>query len=195
MNHPGGAITQLRQSLTDAVIKKEKFRSVCDAGCGRGVLGSAFLDISEKMLFLDTSAEALEDLRRDIAGQRFSAEVSFHCGEIFSLDSGKFDLILFLLSLHHMEQWRTHLHAAAGKLLPGGRILIADMFHDFGRFHREKVPHHGFCPYVIADFLQNTLNLKSEVKFLGTLPKEQHSYPLFLIHSIVSKSLNPGMVL
>ena len=183
MNHPGGAITQLRQSLTDAVIKKEKFRSVCDAGCGRGVLGSAFLDISEKLLFLDTSAEALDDLRRDLAGQHFSAEISFHCGDIFSLDSGKFDLILFLLSLHHLEQWRAHLHSAAGKLLPGGGILIADLFHDFGRFHREKVPHHGFCPYVIADFLQNTLHLRSEVKFLGTLPKEQHAYPLFLIHA------------
>ena len=171
----------LQETLFRSVASGGCFKSVLDVGCGTGLLGSIFLKSAEKMLFLDVSQMSLDQLREKTADAAGACRVSFFCGDISELPQKDFDLILFLLSLHHIDDWKGALKGAAERLSPDGKIVICDLIHEFGMFHLEKVSHNGFCPYAITGYLRDSFSMKCESLPVSSIIKDEKEYSLFLL--------------
>jgi SAM-dependent methyltransferase len=92
---------------------------VLDAGCGRGGLAAALRDRGYDVTGIDRDPEAVA------AGTAAGAPVIE--ADITQYRDRPFDVIVFSLSLHHVERLGAAIERAAALLHPGG-LLIADEF-------------------------------------------------------------------
>ncbi|MFD2419049.1 class I SAM-dependent methyltransferase [Amycolatopsis pigmentata] len=104
---------------------------VLEAGCGRGALAAALLDLGYDVTGVDRSAEMAA-----AATERGVAVIQADVHDV----SGEYDVVLFTRSLHHAEDLDDILAHAATLLAPGGQIVIEE-------FAWERVTH------TAADFL------------------------------------------
>lgn len=107
-------------------------RRVLDVGCGAG---NYVLKLLERLPGLDATLVDLSRPMLDRAKERVSARtggaVETIQGDIRSIDlgTGRFDLILAAMVLHHLrtdEEWHTVFSAFFRALTPGGSIWIVD---------------------------------------------------------------------
>jgi SAM-dependent methyltransferase len=104
---------------------------VLEAGCGRGALASALVDLGYEVTGVDRNAE--------MAAAATERGVPVIQADVHDV-SGEYDVVLFTRSLHHAEDLDEILAHAATLLAPGGRIVIEE-------FAWERVNH------MAADFL------------------------------------------
>lgn len=106
-------------------------RSVLDVGCGDGTL-LAFLDDGTRILAgLDPDADCI----RRASARCASEAVQLRCDgfERFTPEE-TFDGVVFVASLHHMEQ-DTALIRAKEMLSPGGKLLVVGLFRPSGAWN------------------------------------------------------------
>jgi len=119
---------------------------VLDFGCGTGLLTLNLKPLVGEVVGLDTSRGMLDELEAKLAAQNIGG-VSTVCAELNSarLEPG-FDLIVSSMALHHVEDTAGLLAEFMRLLKPGGRIALADLDLDGGRFHDDAtgVYHNGF---------------------------------------------------
>jgi len=166
------------------VLSSKQPKRILDFGCGTGLLGMHFLKASQQVVFADTSSGMLEEVQKKILaspGMR---------GKTLLLGPEKleetFDLVVSLMALHHIEDWKKSVRELAQVLEPGGILALCDLDTENGDFHKpEIVPHQGFSRLEISDQL-NLLGLEVfEVSTVfvnkKTVDGKEKDFPVFLI--------------
>jgi 2-polyprenyl-3-methyl-5-hydroxy-6-metoxy-1,4-benzoquinol methylase len=104
---------------------------VLDAGCGPGLVSSAFLVAGYRVVGVDLSQEMIERARRRC--RPHGARATFLQSSVFdpSLDAfGPFDAALSRYVLHHVEEPGRFLKRQIDLLLPGGILIVNDHITD-----------------------------------------------------------------
>ncbi len=160
---------------------------VMDYGCGTGLLGFALLPHAGHVTFADTSEGMLEIVRekRDAA----LAENS----DVMLLDlttdpppDQRYDLIVTLMTLHHVEDVDMILRRFRTLCAPGAVLCICDLDREDGTFHGSGFTgHNGFDREVLSEAARRAgfHPLTVETVHVMTRGTESgvKSYPLFLL--------------
>ncbi|HVP97598.1 class I SAM-dependent methyltransferase [Methanoregula sp.] len=120
---------------------------VVDFGCGTGLLSLALLPSVRSVTAVDSSKGMLGVLDAKIAAKNL-ANIRTLLVDVEKGDPlpGPADLVISSMTFHHLRDIRPVLAEMARVLRPGGRIAIADLDSDEGKFHDspEGVFHNGF---------------------------------------------------
>jgi SAM-dependent methyltransferase len=99
------------------------------------------------------------------------------------LPPDRFDLVVSLMTLHHIPDVPPVLAALAEALDPGGRLCVADLVAEDGSFHGEGFEgHRGFVTEDLADQVREVGLADVEVRArVHDVEKNRARYPLFLL--------------
>lgn len=157
-------------------------------GAGTGLLAQALRDRVGPATLADSSAGMRQVMQAKIdAGALPNARVWPLDLEVDPAPAERFDLIVTVLTLHHISRPATVLEAFAGLLETGGHLCIADLEKEDGSFHGADFDgHRGFERDILtADLVGAGF---SDVRFTACTPLEKHggSYPVFLAIAVRS---------
>jgi ubiquinone/menaquinone biosynthesis C-methylase UbiE len=126
---------------------------VMDFGCGTGLLTMRLQPKVRSITGVDSSEGMLAVLRKkleqgDLTNVR-TACLDLDKGQALS---GEYDLVVSSMTLHHIPDVARLLSEFRRVLRPGGRLCIADLDSEGGRFHEDRtgVFHHGFDRAALA---------------------------------------------
>lgn len=181
---------QLSAAIGSAILKNITFHEhmdVMDFGAGTGLISTHVAPLVNSIVALDTSTAMLDQL---VAKPELHGKVEALCQNIIDHPVDiKFDLIMSAMAMHHVEDTDKLIQRFAEHLKPGGRVALADLDREDGRFHpadTKGVFHSGFA----RDEFQALLEKHgfSDVHFVTahTVVKEDKKYPIFL--AIASRS-------
>ncbi|MGA2161087.1 MAG: class I SAM-dependent methyltransferase [Methanoregula sp.] len=128
-------------------IKPGPATDVLDFGCGTGLLSLALQPHVRTITTVDSSQGMLDVLDKKIKAQGLknvrTRRVDLEQGNKLT---GTFDLAVSSMTFHHIRDTGMLLDRIAGVLRPAGRIAVADLDSDEGKFHdsNEGVFHSGF---------------------------------------------------
>jgi len=128
-------------------IKPGPEMDVLDFGCGTGLLTLRLQPHVRTITAVDSSQGMLDVLDKKIKAQDeknvITRGVDLEQGDELP---GTFDLAISSMTFHHIRDTGMILNRIAGALKTGGRIAIADLDSDEGKFHdsNEGVFHFGF---------------------------------------------------
>jgi ubiquinone/menaquinone biosynthesis C-methylase UbiE len=120
---------------------------VLDFGCGTGLLTLGLQPHVRSITGVDSSPGMLEILRKKIASLGITgAKTALFDPENPASLTGEYDLVVSSMTFHHVPEIQGMLTLLRSHLRPGGRLSIADLDCDGGRFHdsNEGVFHFGF---------------------------------------------------
>jgi 2-polyprenyl-3-methyl-5-hydroxy-6-metoxy-1,4-benzoquinol methylase len=98
---------------------------VLDVGCGDGLLAQRIAPVSRSVTAIDADAAAIERATERLAAHQ-RVTVSPAAFETYDAGQGRFDLITFVASLHHMDL-RAALQKARDLLTPTGEIAVVGL--------------------------------------------------------------------
>lgn len=129
-----------------------------DYGCGTGLVTLRLRPFVRSITGADTSAGMLEILREkirtlDVPGVR-TVLLNPESSEGIQ---GHFHLVVSCMTLHHVADVESLLLNLRRVLLPGGKVVIADLEKEDGSFHGDTIPaaHKGFDRKEMAEMLEN----------------------------------------
>jgi ubiquinone/menaquinone biosynthesis C-methylase UbiE len=141
---------KLAGDVAGAMFKQLKLTpdmDVLDFGCGTGLIALQFAPYVRSVTGADTSKGMLEVFQNKAKTKSLDNVKSCHLGltdeEVFF---GPYHLITSSMTLHHVKDTQKIMEQFYRVLLPGGRIAIADLDEEGGRFHdnNDGVFHFGF---------------------------------------------------
>ena len=138
--------TDVARAIMDTV-RPDKAMDVLDFGAGTGLLSLAVQPHVHSITAIDSSPGMLAVLEEKMRKQGLTnvqtRVVDLGKGDAFD---GRFDVIISSMTFHHISDVGSVLRKLAAALKPGGRIAIADLDSDDGKFHdsAEGVFHNGF---------------------------------------------------
>lgn len=179
--------------VADAVLSAtgvDRSARVFEYGAGTALVTEALGDRVGPSVLADTSAGMREVMATKVAEGRLprSRVVDWDLGaeSIPSIDE-RFDLIVTVLTLHHVEDVDRVLGRFADLLAPGGRVAVADLDAEDGSFHggREGVEHKGFSAEEMQAMLAaaGLTDLRSTVAHTVVRPRPDGAmgqYPVLL---------------
>jgi len=118
-----------------------------DFGCGTGLLTLELRPQVRSITGADSSPGMLEIISKKIATSGITGvKTSLFDPENAGTLTGEYDLIVSSMTFHHVPEISGMLAVLRSHLRPGGRLAIADIDCDGGRFHdsNEGVFHFGF---------------------------------------------------
>ena len=90
---------------------------ILEAGCGRGALAAALIELGYQVIGVDRDEDQVEAAR-----ERGVPVIRADVRDV----SGEYDVVLFTRSLHHAENLDEILSHAAGLLAPRGRLVVEE---------------------------------------------------------------------
>ena len=155
-----------------------------EVGAGTGLLGLQFAGRLRELVLTDPSTGMLEVAAEKVrrAGLR---NVRTHRFDL-TADTmpERFDLLLSLLMLHHVEDTAAALGAMRAVLAPGGRLALADLDTEDGSFHTadaEGIHHLGFDRGDLGRLAEAAGFVDVAFRTAATIEDEGRRYPLFLL--------------
>ena len=123
-----GRVTRLHEAVAEAAAPQPGLR-VLEIGCGTGAVSARLLERGARLTALDQNPEMLERARGRPAVR--GGEVAWlerSAAEIDALPEAAFDAVVASLCLSEMSagERRFVLAEAARRLVPGGRLVLAD---------------------------------------------------------------------
>ncbi|MFA9430410.1 class I SAM-dependent methyltransferase [Egicoccus sp. AB-alg2] len=169
-------------AIRDAVPLTPTMR-LLDYGAGTGLLSERLVDDVGALVLADPSA-----------GMRAVAEAKVASGalpdaQVLDLDLARdaapagerFDLVVTMLTLHHVPDVRTVLARFAQLLEPHGWLAVADLVAEDGSFHGTGFEgHHGFDTGELSEWLRAVGFGPVTVTICHQVRKNDRDYPLFL---------------
>jgi ubiquinone/menaquinone biosynthesis C-methylase UbiE len=162
---------------------------VLDFGCGTGLLTFALQPFVRSITGVDSSPGMLDVFQTKIKEQHLSNVKANHLdldnGEVLT---GSYHLIVSSMTLHHVKNISPLLKQFYSILLPAGRLAIADLDLDDGKFHsnNDGVFHFGFDrtklrrAFTEAGF-SNVQDVSAAEIEKETLNKEMRQFTVFLM--------------
>lgn len=160
------------RTLKKALARTRPSRAL-DVGTGFGtsveLLARRFHD-STKIWSVDSSSEVLRQVRRELKQKRLSKGIILKRAraEALPFASGRFDVVVSLLSLHHFSQPAKALAEMVRVLSPKGILLVVDW-----RPVKSRVIPHSARHVPAPEFVMRTLN---RLKCATTLRSGRHWY-------------------
>ena len=171
------------------VLSPTPYMDVLDFGCGTGLLTLALQPFVRSITGVDSSSGMLDVFETKIKEQHLSNVKANHV----DLDNGdaltgSYHLIVSSMTLHHVKNISLLLNQFYSILLPAGRLAIADLDLDDGKFHsnNEGVFHFGFDraklrkTFTEAGF-NNVQDISAAEVEKETLNKEVRQFTIFLL--------------
>jgi len=146
--HPGRV--KVAADVAQAILREIPLTSdtaVLDFGCGTGLVAIALQPFVGSVTGVDSSAGMLGVFEAKIASLGLGNVRTQFCdlarGDTLS---GRYDLVLSAMTLHHVKDIEPLFDVFARITAPGGRLCIADLDPDDGEFHDDNtgVFHFGF---------------------------------------------------
>jgi predicted TPR repeat methyltransferase len=165
-----------------AWVPLDRSMRMLEYGAGTGLVTQALRDAVGPVTLVDTSRGMREVMRAKIdAGALEEARV-WDLDLATDLAPGeRFDLIVTVMTLHHISNLDAVLSGFARLLAPGGHLCVVDLEEEDGSFHGEGFEgHHGFQRSALAADL--TAEGFVEIAFADChhVVRDGVSYPLFL---------------
>jgi len=183
----------LRANAVAAAIRRQAGigpdMDVLDFGAGTGLVTLALQPYVRSVTAVDTSQGMLDILRTKTQEGHIDNVSVLHC------DLGKgcpaeleVDLVVSVMTMHHVADVAGTLRMLHSVLRPGGRIAVSDLDTEDGSFHPDKtgVEHHGFDREFMARLLRDAGFGKIEVSTAHKMSKEVETgevreFSIFLI--------------
>ncbi len=141
---------QLAANVAGAIktaIELKPDMDVLDFGCGTGLLTLELQPFVRSITGLDTSRGMLDRLQAKIEQQQLpNVHVHYQDLQGGMALAGCYDLIVSSMTFHHVPDVAPLLAQLYAITAPGGRLCIADLDNEGGRFHDDPagVFHQGF---------------------------------------------------
>lgn len=141
---------RLANEIADAMLEELKpapETDVLEFGCGTGLVTLRLQPVVRSIVGVDSSAAMLGQLEAKVA-ERGLANVAWQQIDLEKGGQleGSFDLVASSMTLHHIRDLDPLLVQFFRVLRPGGRVALADLDQEDGKFHDnpEGVFHMGF---------------------------------------------------
>lgn len=130
---------------------------IVEFGCGTGLVGINFVESVRKVSFVDNSPAMLSVLKEKISFLNATNSEIIEGSYLEMLSIEKSDLILALMSVHHVESIEEMAKAFHASLKPGGMVFVGDLRTEDGSFHgAEAVPHNGFDEKILSEIFTDS---------------------------------------
>lgn len=174
---------KIAAAIRDAVPLHAAMRML-EYGAGTGLVTQALRDAVGPVTLADSSAGMREVMERKMAMGALPGARVWDLDLVAGLPppGEKFDVVVTVMTLHHIEDVAPVLSRFAGLLEEGGRLCIVDLEEEDGSFHAEDFHgHHGFD----SDALRSGLEAAGfcDIAFrkrVYEIVREGRFYPLFL---------------
>lgn len=153
-------------------------------GAGTGLVSQALRDSVGPVTMADTSA-GMRAVMEDKVATGLMPDA-----RVWDLDLGsaplaeapeQFDLIVTVLTLHHLPQVEPALSNLAALLAGGGHLAIVDLDEEDGSFHGDGFHgHHGFDHGALAEDLRTAGFTEVSFRRCHQIVRDGRTYPLFL---------------
>jgi predicted TPR repeat methyltransferase len=175
-----------RAAVVAAAIRRtvplDRSTRLLEYGAGTGLVSEALRADVGPVTLADTSA----GMREVIAGK--VAAGALDGARVWDLDlttaplpDDRFDLIVTVMTLHHVVDVCTLLAAFAALLDAGGHLCVVDLDAEDGSFHGDGfVGHHGFERAELADAMAAAGLVDVALRDCFEVRREDRRYPLFL---------------
>lgn len=152
-------------------------------GAGTGLVTQALRDAVGPVTLADTSAGMRTVMEEKVASGALPPDARIWDLDLSSAPppSEEFDLVVTVLTLHHIPDLDPVLRAFATLLIPGGHLCIADLEAEDGSFHGEGFHgHHGFDRAELAAQVEAAGFGPVEFRGCGSVERPDGTYPMFL---------------
>ncbi len=171
------------RAMRDAVPLDRSVRML-EYGAGTGLVSQALQDAVGPLTLVDTSAGMRAVMEDKIArGAITDARVWDLDLAGASLDDveERFDLVVTVLTLHHLHHLEPALANFATLLDSGGHLAIVDLDEEDGTFHPEGFDgHHGFDHDALTTQLEQAGFTDITFRRCHQIVRDGRTYPLFL---------------
>lgn len=167
--------------IIDAVPLERSMR-VLEYGAGTGLVTQTLRDRVGPVTLADTSSGMRAVIQAKIdAGALGSARVWDVDLATEAPPDEQFDLIVTVMTLHHIPDLGPVLAAFARLLAPSGRLCIVDLDHEDGSFHGHDFGgHHGFERAPLARAIEQAGFTDVAFADCHEMERDGSTYPLFL---------------
>lgn len=152
-------------------------QSVLEVGCGEGRAAGYVYHSCDNLCLLDISEK---NIKRVCKKFNHNKNIRVYNHDIFHM-SGKFDLIYYFLSLHHIDNPIAQLNRVRSLLNSNGKLIICEFYSEEGElFHiLDNVFKDAYTPEELRYLLMETgFRIKSE-KEVGVI---YHATSLFFVY-------------
>lgn len=165
-----------------ASVPLDSSTRLLEYGAGTGLVTQALRDTVGPVTMADTSKGM-----RDVMHAKIQAGIITDA-RVWDLDLAtepvpdeRFDVIVAVMTLHHIPKLDAVLAGFAGLLVDGGHLCVVDLQEDGGSFHGEGFEgHHGFNPDSLASQLANAGFGEIAVRDCHHVFRHGVRYPRFL---------------
>lgn len=183
---------KLAQEAYTAICSKIEIHPdtrLIDFGGGTGLLTLKFTTKVSKITIIDTSEAMLGVLREKIKTQNLSnIEIMNEVLLPGKLPPNSYDLIISMLTLHHIDDLDTLFQTFHDLLVSDGKIALIDLAREDGNFHPKgtEYVHNGFQPETLKIPLENAGFKNIDIEEFVSVTKEPDSgnpkkYPILLV--------------
>lgn len=160
---------------------------VLEYGAGTGLVSQFLADAVGPITMVDTSA----GMRSVIEGKIAAGTIPG--GRVWDIDLGgdvvhvdeRFDLVITVLTLHHVPDLDAVLANIAGLLDHGGHLVVVDLDKEDGSFHDDGFAgHHGFDHDHLASALERAGFADVAFRPCHHIVKNGHTYPMFMATAV-----------
>ncbi len=173
----------MADAIVEAAAPGESAR-LFEYGAGTGLVTEALGDRVGSALLADSSAGMRDVMAAKVADGRLANATITDLNLAdprAQLPAERFDLIVTVLTLHHVEDLDLVLGRFADMLDFNGQLCIVDLDAEDGSFHGEGFSgHHGFDRDGLADRLRAAGFDDARVTDCGELERDEGSYSMFL---------------
>lgn len=176
-------------ALRDALPLDGSVR-LLEYGAGTGLVSQFLHDAVGPVTMADTSAGMREAMAAKVeAGTIPGAtilDLDVSAPEA-ALPDERFDLVVTVLTLHHLHELAPALANLRALLAPGGRLAIVDLDREDGSFHADGFAgHHGFDHAELVRDLQRAGFVDVTVQPCSHIVRDGQTYPMFLALAAVA---------
>jgi predicted TPR repeat methyltransferase len=157
---------------------------VLEYGAGTGLVSQALADSVGPITLADPSAGMREVMHSKVANGALPAttriwDLDLSAG---SVPDERFDLVVTVMTLHHIPDLAPVLDGFATLLDGGGHLCVVDLVKEDGSFHagRDFHGHHGFDVHDLTARLESAGFTGVRAEQVHEVVKDGATYPLFL---------------
>ena len=184
--------TMVADAVREAIPLTSTTR-LLEYGAGTGLVAQELADDVGSVTLADASAGMREVMQEKVASGVLPADARVWDLDLTTHDvpDERFDLIVTVLTLHHIPDVATALDGFATLLSDGGHLCVIDLEEEDGSFHAGRPDfdgHHGFGAGTLRELLGAAGFSDVVVQRWSGLEKQGRTYPLFIATGAVEPS-------
>ncbi len=183
------AAEDVATTIRDAIRLDPSMR-LLEYGAGTGLVSQALRASVGPVTMVDTSAGMREVMEHKIAaGTITNARVWDVDLATEPAPDEQFDLVVTVMTLHHIPNLEPVLSGFARLLAEGGHLCIVDLEEEDGSFHGDGFNgHHGFSRAVLGSSLAHAGFTDVGFQRCHQMVRDGVTYPLFLATAVAARA-------